>query len=155
LLDSQHKYRLIIGTSTSSTRPLLILLHGSGQDEQDMVPLAAELSPQSTAIAVRGAIPWEEGYAFFRRFADRSIDERSILTQVPILAEFMVAVRARYSLRERPILCRLFEWRNHGGGADLNLCGPGRWSGPSPSALPVPDAGQHASSRHPCAHHRW
>jgi phospholipase/carboxylesterase len=60
--------------------------------------------PQSTAIAVRGAIPWEEGYAFFRRFADRSIDEECILTQAPILAEFMVGVGAQYGLRERPIL---------------------------------------------------
>src|SRR5262245_47905998 len=69
-----------------------------------MVPLAAELSPRSTAIAVRGAIPWEGGYAFFRRFADRSIDEESILRQAPILAAFMVDVGGQYCLRQRPIL---------------------------------------------------
>jgi phospholipase/carboxylesterase len=69
-----------------------------------MVPLAAELSPRSTAIAVRGAITWEEGYAFFRRFADRSMDEESILRQAPILAEFIVGIGGRYCLRERPIL---------------------------------------------------
>lgn len=102
MLVSQHKYQLIV--DIDSTRPPLILLHGSGRDEEDMIPLAAEFSPQSTAIAVRGAIPWEEGYAFFRRFADRSIDEESILTQAPILAKFMVGVGALYSLRERPIL---------------------------------------------------
>jgi len=98
----QHEYQLIVGVD--SMRPPLILLHGSGGNERDMVPLAAELSPRSTAIAVRGAIPWEEGYAFFRRFADRSIDEKSILTQAPILAEFMADVGVQWSLRERPIL---------------------------------------------------
>jgi len=102
VLVAPHKYRLIAGTG--STRPPLILLHGSGGDEEDMAPLAAELCPESTAIAVRGAIRWEEGFAFFRRFADRSIDEESILKQAPILAEFLVGVRARYGLRERPIL---------------------------------------------------
>jgi phospholipase/carboxylesterase len=102
VLVSQHRYHLIVGAD--STRPPLILLHGSGGNEQDMVPLAAELSPQSTAIAVRGAIPWEDGYAFFRRFADRSIDENSILTQAPVLAEFMVGVGVKYGLRERPVL---------------------------------------------------
>jgi phospholipase/carboxylesterase len=102
LLGSQHSYQLIVGSDPA--RPLLILLQGSGRDEQDMVPLAAELAPQSTAIAVRGAIPWEEGYAFFRRFADRSIDEESILTQAPILAAFIVGVEAQYSLRVRPII---------------------------------------------------
>jgi predicted esterase len=45
LLGSRHKYQLIIGTSTSSTRPLLILLHGSGQDEQDMVRLRPSSLP--------------------------------------------------------------------------------------------------------------
>ena len=98
----QHEYQLIVGVD--SMRPPLILLHGSGGNERDMVPLAAELSPRSTAIAVRGAIPWEEGYAFFRRFADRSMDENSILTQAPVLAEFMADVRVEHSLRERPIL---------------------------------------------------
>ena len=106
MLGSQHKYRLIVGTDC--TRPPLILLHGSGRDEQDMVPLAAELSPRSTAIAVRGAIPWEGGYAFFRRFADRSIDEESILRQAPILAAFMVDVGGQYCLRQRPILVGFF-----------------------------------------------
>ena len=99
---AQHEYQLIVGAD--STRPPLILLHGSGRNEEDMARLAAELSPRSTAIAVRGAIPWDEGYAFFRRFADRSIDEGSILAQAPILAEFMVGVGAQHDLAQRPIL---------------------------------------------------
>jgi phospholipase/carboxylesterase len=99
---SQHPYRLVVGTD--ATRPPLILLHGSGQTEEDMLPLAARLSPESTAIAVRGAIPWQEGYAFFRRFADRSIDEASIRTQAPVLAEFLAGLGAQHRLRERPIL---------------------------------------------------
>ena len=99
---SQHDYQLIVGAD--STWPPLILFHGSGRHEADMVPLAAELSPQSTAIAVRGAIAWDDGYAFFRRFADRSIDEGSILTQAPILAEFIVGVCDRHGLLARPVL---------------------------------------------------
>jgi len=99
---SQHEYQLMAGVA--STRPPLILFHGSGRNEADMMSLAVKLSPQSTAIAVRGAIAWDEGYAFFRRFADRSIDKESILTQAPILAEFMVGVAERHRLRARPVL---------------------------------------------------
>jgi predicted esterase len=51
-----HHYELIAGAETFHT-PLL-MLHGSGGTEQDMVPLAAELSPKSMAVAVRGAVPW-------------------------------------------------------------------------------------------------
>jgi phospholipase/carboxylesterase len=101
LHDLRHEYRLIPGTDP--TRPLLILMHGSGQSEQDMAPFAAELS-QSTAIAVRGAIPWDDGYAFFRRFRDRSIDQESIRAQAPRLAEFIASVGAQHRRRERSIL---------------------------------------------------
>jgi phospholipase/carboxylesterase len=102
MLASKHEYRLIAGIDPA--RPPLILFHGSGQDEADIAPLAARLSPEATAIAVRGAIPWETGYAFFRRFPDRSIDEGSILEQAPILAEFLTKVGASHNLRQRPVL---------------------------------------------------
>jgi phospholipase/carboxylesterase len=102
MLVSQHEYQFVAGTDPA--RPPLILFHGSGQNEADIAPLAARLSPEATAIAVRGAIPWETGYAFFRRFADRSIDEDSILEQAPVLAEFLTKVGASHNLRERPVL---------------------------------------------------
>ncbi|WEX74645.1 esterase [Sinorhizobium numidicum] len=96
------RYQLIAGAEPA--RAPLVLLHGSGRDEQDMVPLAAKFAPGSTAVAVRGAIPWERGYAFFRRFEDRSIDEASVLEQGHSLAEFINDVGVRYGFQKPPIL---------------------------------------------------
>jgi phospholipase/carboxylesterase len=42
----------------------LVLLHGSGGDENELVPLAADLAPESPALAVRGGIPFDGGFAF-------------------------------------------------------------------------------------------
>lgn len=89
---------------TDPTRAPLILLHGSGRDERDMVPLVAEFSPGSTAVAIRGAIPWERGFAFFRRFEDRSIDEASVLEQGRSLAAYISDIGARCGFQKRPIL---------------------------------------------------
>jgi phospholipase/carboxylesterase len=98
----QHRYRLIDGADPA--RAPLILLHGSGGNEQDMAPLAPKFSPGSMAIAVRGAVPWEDGYAFFRRFEDRSIDEQSVLAEAPALADFIEKAGARFGFQRRPVL---------------------------------------------------
>jgi phospholipase/carboxylesterase len=87
-----HHHLFIPGAESSHT-PLL-LLHGSGGSERDMVPLAAKLSPESMAVVVRGAVPWEGGFAFFRRFDDRSIDERDLLDRAGALAEYVAQIGA-------------------------------------------------------------
>ena len=84
-------HHLFIPGAESSRAPLL-LLHGSGGTERDMLPLAAKLSPESMAVAVRGAVPWEGGFVFFRRFEDRSIDERDLLDRAGALAEYVAQI---------------------------------------------------------------
>jgi phospholipase/carboxylesterase len=48
------------------------MLHGSGGNEHELVPLAADLAPGSAILAVRGGIPFDGGFAFFHR--RRSVD---------------------------------------------------------------------------------
>ena len=58
--------------------PPVVLLHGSGQDEDALLAFARAACPGRTLIAVRGRIPWEGGYAFFRRSPDRTLDEADL-----------------------------------------------------------------------------
>ena len=58
--------------------PPVVLLHGSGQDEDTLLPFAQAAFPGHTLIAVRGRIPWEGGYAFFRRLPNRTLDEADL-----------------------------------------------------------------------------
>jgi phospholipase/carboxylesterase len=62
------------------------------------VPLAADVAPGSSILAVRGRIPFDDGFAFFHRFPDRSIDEADIASRAVILADFVEAARTQYGL---------------------------------------------------------
>lgn len=96
-----HHHHFIPGAEPSHT-PLL-LLHGSGGTEADMVALAAELAPRSMAVAVRGAVPWEGGFAFFRRFEDRSIDERDVAMQAGPLAASIAQIGVERGFAKPPV----------------------------------------------------
>ena len=58
--------------------PPVVLLHGSGQDEHTLLPFAQAAFPGHTLTAVRGRIPWQSGFAFFRRRPDRTLDEADL-----------------------------------------------------------------------------
>jgi phospholipase/carboxylesterase len=101
LTAMSHVHRFRPG-SNAATEPL-VLLHGSGGDEDELVPLTDALAPESPVLAVRGGIPFDRGYAFFRRFPDRSIDEADIVLRAAILADFIEGASTRYSLTGAPI----------------------------------------------------
>jgi phospholipase/carboxylesterase len=96
-----HICQFIPGADVS--RPPLVLLHGSGGGERDLVPLAGELAPGSSLLGLRGTVASDGGYAFFRRFPDRSIDEADIGTRIPVLADFIQAAIAKRSLARAPV----------------------------------------------------
>ena len=96
-----HAHRFI--PATNPTRRPLVLLHGSGGSERDLVSLAEELAPGSPTLAIRGGVQIDDGYAFFHRFSDRSIDEADISARVPVLAKFIVTARGFYGFTKVPI----------------------------------------------------
>jgi phospholipase/carboxylesterase len=102
MTDETHVHRFIAGTSRDKTP--LVLLHGSGGDERDLVPLAEELASGSPMLPIRGTVGIEGGFAFFHRFPDRTIDEADIMARVPILADFIATCCTRYGLAMPPIV---------------------------------------------------
>jgi phospholipase/carboxylesterase len=102
LTAMSHVHDFIPGCGPAEA-PLLVLLHGSGGNERELVPLAGDLTPGSPILAVRGGIRFDGGFAFFHRFQDRSIDEADITSRAAILADFIEAASARYSFTRAPI----------------------------------------------------
>ena len=96
-----HIHRLVTGDDLTASP--LVLLHGSGGREQDLMPLAQDLTPKRSILAVRGAIRWDGGFAFFRRFADRSIDEVDLRKNATELASFTEGVRVKCGFGKPPI----------------------------------------------------
>ncbi len=81
----------------------VVLLHGSGGDEHELVSLAARIAPRSPAVGVRGTVPFDGGFAFFHRRADRSIDEADLRARIPALATFIEAAIADHGFSGPPI----------------------------------------------------
>ena len=96
-----HAHHVIPGTDPAKAP--LILLHGSGGYEHDLVPLAQELASGSLTVGVRGTVAIDDGYAFFHRFPDRTIDEADITARIPVLADFIEAASAHYNFTRAPI----------------------------------------------------
>jgi phospholipase/carboxylesterase len=67
----------------------LVLLHGSGGSETSLINFVHSIAPERTAFAVRGRVPWEGGYAFFRRNPDRSLDREDLAARTVEFCDFL------------------------------------------------------------------
>ncbi len=76
----------------------LLLLHGTGGDENDLVPLGRTIAPDAPLLSPRGKV-LENGMArFFRRLTEGVFDEDDVRRRANELADFIEAARARYGL---------------------------------------------------------
>ncbi len=91
-------------TPTTDARPPLLLLHGSSRDETELPPLANTADPSWPYLSLRGPIPWENGYAFFRRNPDRTLDRADLALQTERLHAFITAAIETGLIARPPIL---------------------------------------------------
>ncbi|WP_226673979.1 alpha/beta hydrolase [Rossellomorea aquimaris] len=69
--------------------PTLLLLHGTGGDERDLLPLAAMIAPEASVLSVKGNVD-ENGMArFFARLREGVFDEEDLLFRTRELKEFI------------------------------------------------------------------
>jgi phospholipase/carboxylesterase/glyoxalase family protein len=81
-----------IGTVKQGSQPFttLLLLHGTGGNEQDLIPLAYELEPKAAILTPRGKV-LENGITprFFRRLAEGVFDLEDLKFRTNELADFV------------------------------------------------------------------
>ena len=78
--------------------PPLLLLHGTGGDENDLVPLGRAVAPSAALLAPRGQVLEHGMPRFFRRLAEGVFDEDDVRRRAVELADFVADARARYGL---------------------------------------------------------
>jgi phospholipase/carboxylesterase len=84
-----------------ATRPglaPLLLLHGTGGDENDLLPLGQMISPGAALLSVRGQVLEHGMPRFFRRLAEGVFDEADVIRRANELADFVGAAREAYGL---------------------------------------------------------
>ncbi|HRF07114.1 MAG TPA: VOC family protein [Xanthobacteraceae bacterium] len=76
----------------------IVLLHGTGGNETDLMPLARRIAPNATLFGVRGRAA-DEGIArWFRRFSATTFDEADIRKEAEAFTAFMAEAIASYGL---------------------------------------------------------
>lgn len=74
----------------------LLLLHGTGGDESDLIPLGRELDPNAALVSPRGKVLENGMPRFFRRFAEGVFDAEDVVRRANELANFVVAAASEY-----------------------------------------------------------
>ncbi|GAA2797219.1 alpha/beta hydrolase [Saccharopolyspora taberi] len=78
--------------------PPLLLLHGTGGDEHDLLPLREHLAPAAPVLSVRGAVLENGMPRFFRRLREGVFDEDDLRFRVDELAGFLRAAEEEYGV---------------------------------------------------------
>ena len=79
----------------SGTSPALLLLHGTGGDENDLIPLGRLLRPGAALLSPRGQVLENGQPRFFRRLAPGIFDEDDLIRRTHELADFIEDQSAR------------------------------------------------------------
>jgi phospholipase/carboxylesterase len=91
-LDFIHRY---LASPTGSEHTLL-LLHGTGATEDDLIPLGQLLDPDANVLSPRGKVLENGMPRFFRRLAMGVFDEEDLIARTHELAAFVRAAADHY-----------------------------------------------------------
>ena len=84
--------------------PILLMLHGTGSNEQEIATLAAELIPDAAILAPRGPVQENGMLRWFRRQREGVFDVDDVTARASDLAEFLTTAREHYNLTERHVV---------------------------------------------------
>ena len=92
-----HVYRAGAG-------PVLLMLHGTGSSEFDILGLADEIDPAAAVIAPRGQVAEGGALRWFRRLSEGVFDVKDVIRRAGDLAEFVGWAVCEYDLHGRGIV---------------------------------------------------
>lgn len=81
----------------------LLLLHGTGGTEQDLLPLADIVDQDANVLSVRGNISENGMPRFFRRLAEGVFDEEDLIFRTKELNDFLDEAAEKYEFNRKQI----------------------------------------------------
>ncbi|GIN93907.1 phospholipase/carboxylesterase [Siminovitchia terrae] len=77
-------------------KPTLLLLHGTGGSELDLLPLAGRIDEDASVLSVRGNVLENGMPRFFKRLAEGVFDEEDLIFRTKELNEFLDEASEKY-----------------------------------------------------------
>ena len=90
-------YHHLFEPGTDPSAPPLLLLHGTGGSEHDLLRLGRAISPGSALLSPRGNVSEHGAARFFARLAEGVFDPAEIVRRTHSLADFLVAAGHHYA----------------------------------------------------------
>lgn len=90
--------------ATDSKSPTLLLLHGTGGDENSLLELGRALSPDSALLSVRGKVLENGMPRFFRRLREGVFDVEDLKARAHELADFVSEAAREYDLDAKRVV---------------------------------------------------
>lgn len=100
-MNSDFKYIFIPG---DLRLPVLLLLHGTGGDEYDLVELGKSVSPGSPILSVRGKVLENGMPRFFRRLSEGVFDQEDLKIRTEELSNFITEARKDHGFGDNPVI---------------------------------------------------
>jgi phospholipase/carboxylesterase len=92
------------GPVTQSAALTLLMLHGTGGNEHDLLPLAKMLAPGAAVLSPRGKVLERGMPRFFRRLAEGVFDIEDLRQRTHELADFIGTAATRYGFDPRRVV---------------------------------------------------
>lgn len=89
-------YHHVFEPGTDPAAPPLLLLHGTGGSEHDLLRMGRAISPGSSLLSPRGDVSEGGALRFFARLAEGVFDPKEITRRTHALADFVLAAAAHY-----------------------------------------------------------
>ncbi|MDY0406103.1 alpha/beta hydrolase [Virgibacillus sp. 179-BFC.A HS] len=94
----------IFQTYSDQANTTLLLLHGTGGTEEDLLPLAQKVDPNANVLSVRGNVSEDGMPRFFKRLAEGVFDEEDLIFRTSELYEFIQEAATQYSFDSKNVV---------------------------------------------------
>lgn len=106
LIEPAFTHQFVPGTHDEPTA--FVLLHGTGGDENNLIPIGREVSPRSSLLSPRGKVIEDGKNRFFRRLPDGSYDREDLIERTDELSEFIQSAKHVYHLEDKKLFAMGF-----------------------------------------------
>lgn len=99
--DTGFAHHFLPGEGSDVT---LLLLHGTGGNEEDLIPLGKELAQGAAILSPRGKVSENGAPRFFRRLREGVFDEEDLIFRTNELADFIEAAAKEYGFDRQKLV---------------------------------------------------